>query len=93
MLVDSIASHSFVSNLVVQELGLTCDPSVRCRVQVGNGMCIKQQGVCQGMELVIQGFKVVEDFFPFEFGSVDVVLGVTWLRRLGEVSGLGPDSL
>lgn len=85
VLVDSRASHNFVSKLVVQELGLPCDSSIRCGVQVGNGACIKQQGVCRGVELMIQDYKVVEDFYPFELGSANVALGVTWLRRLGEV--------
>lgn len=34
---------------------------------------------------MIQGLKVVDEFFPFELGSADMVLGVTWLRRLGDV--------
>lgn len=50
MLVDSRTSHSFVSNSVVNELGLPYDSTVRCGVQLVNGMCIKQQGVCRGVD-------------------------------------------
>lgn len=41
--------------------------------------------MCKGVELWIQGFRVVEDFFPFELGCAHVVLGVTWLQMLGEI--------
>lgn len=74
ILVDSGASHSSLSESVVKEFGLPCDYSAKCGVQVGNGMCIKQQGVCRGVELLVQGHTVVEDFFPLELGSADAVI-------------------
>ncbi|TXG48196.1 hypothetical protein EZV62_027490 [Acer yangbiense] len=85
VLVDSGASHSFISTKVVDELGLLCEETDRYGLQVGNGMCFKQAGVCKAVVLYLQGHMVVDDFFPFELGSVDVVLGITWLRTLGVV--------
>ncbi|KAL5576851.1 hypothetical protein UlMin_018550 [Ulmus minor] len=41
--------------------------------------------MCRGLKLSIQECEIVEIFFPFDLGGVDVVLGVTWLRTLGEV--------
>ncbi|KAK0600484.1 hypothetical protein LWI29_015417 [Acer saccharum] len=85
VLVDSGASHSFISAKVVDELGLVCEETNRYRIQVGNGMCFKQAGVCKAVELYLQGHTVVDDFFPFELGSVNVVLGIIWLCTLGVV--------
>nr|GEV22899.1 hypothetical protein [Tanacetum cinerariifolium] len=36
-------------------------------------------------ELFLPGPRVTEDFYPLELGSTDVILGIKWLRQLGEV--------
>lgn len=42
-------------------------------------------GKCRGVKLIIQEMKIIQDFLPFRFGGVDVILGIDWLKRLGEV--------
>ncbi|GJV27604.1 putative mitochondrial protein [Tanacetum coccineum] len=37
------------------------------------------------VELLLPGLRVTEDFYPLELGSTDIILGVKWLRQLGEV--------
>ena len=37
------------------------------------------------MKLVMQGLEIHEDFFVFELGGVDIVLGMEWLSSLGEI--------
>ncbi|GJT66732.1 putative mitochondrial protein [Tanacetum coccineum] len=74
--------------------------SIRCRSQLtqwqitgkretgvflGNGMSEKCYGICRKVELLLPGLRVTEDFYPLELGSTDVILGVKWLRQLGEV--------
>ena len=85
ILIDSGASHNFVASKLVRELGMKCEATAGYGVQVGNGMNFQQQGVCREVQVLIQGCEVVDDFFPFELGSADLVLGVTWLRTLGMV--------
>ncbi|XP_024030288.1 uncharacterized protein LOC112094195 [Morus notabilis] len=85
ILVDSGASHSFISSSLVKEMDLPRDLTVRHQIQVGNGMIFRQEGVCRAVQVMIQGRKVVENFFSFDLGNMDLVLGVTWLRTLGEV--------
>ncbi|XP_024022962.1 uncharacterized protein LOC112092044 [Morus notabilis] len=85
VLVDSGASHSFISNRLVHDLAIPTESSVRHNIQVGNGMSFQQIGICRGVRVLIQEQWVIEDFFPFELGSADIVLGVTWLKTLGEV--------
>ncbi|KAL5559612.1 hypothetical protein UlMin_035823 [Ulmus minor] len=85
ILIDSGVSHSFISSKLVREMDIPCEATTGLGVQVGNGMSFKQEGMCRGLKLSIQECEIVEIFFPFELGSVDVVLGVTWLHTLGEV--------
>ncbi|XP_024027268.1 uncharacterized protein LOC112093319 [Morus notabilis] len=84
-LVDSGATHSFISKLVVKELHLPMDSTVSNNILVGNGMCVKQTGVCWGVRVWIQGHLVEENFFSFELGGADLVLWVSWLNTLGKV--------
>lgn len=85
ILVDSGASHSFIAADLVHSLAIPTDLSVRHKIEVGNGMSFQQSGICRGVKVFVQGFWVVEDFFPFELGNADLVLGISWLRTLGEV--------
>ncbi|GKB47835.1 putative mitochondrial protein [Tanacetum coccineum] len=55
------------------------------RVIMGNGMSEKSYGICQKLELLLPRLTVTDDFYPLELGSTDVILGVKWLRQLGEV--------
>ncbi|TYK27327.1 ty3-gypsy retrotransposon protein [Cucumis melo var. makuwa] len=40
------------------------------------------KGVCESIELLLNKWKVVEDFLPLELGGVDVILGMLWLYSL-----------
>ncbi|GJR81588.1 putative mitochondrial protein, partial [Tanacetum coccineum] len=42
-------------------------------------------GLCHSVVLHLPGLRVVEDFYPLELGSTDVILDVKWLRNLGDV--------
>lgn len=85
ILVDSGASHSFIATNLVHNLAIPTDLSVHHKIEVGNGMSLQQSGICRGVKVFLQGHWVVKDFFPFELGSADLVLGILWLRTLGEV--------
>ncbi|XP_024027186.1 uncharacterized protein K02A2.6-like [Morus notabilis] len=85
VLIDSGACHSFISLSLVDELAIPTEKTPNHEIQVGNGRTFRQQGRCRNVRLEIQGHELVENFFPFELGSADVILGVTWLGTLGEV--------
>ncbi|KZV57116.1 peroxidase 64 [Dorcoceras hygrometricum] len=85
VMVDSGASHNFVSRKLVEKLGLEIDEAVRFGVCLGDGTKVRCQGLC--LELVVQlgTYTVAIVGHLFELGGVDVILGVEWLRTLGEV--------
>ncbi|XP_031263269.1 uncharacterized protein LOC116121451 [Pistacia vera] len=85
VLVDSGASHNFIAHELVQKLGIPVEGKKAFGVMVGNGVTVRGEGICRGVNMQIQGVKVVQDFFPFDLGGADVVLGVSWLSSLGDV--------
>ncbi|PON51235.1 hypothetical protein PanWU01x14_217960 [Parasponia andersonii] len=52
---------------------------------MGTGLFMRGTGVCKGVALTLQSIGVVDDFFPSELGSADVILGMQWLTSLGNM--------
>ncbi|KAI0496574.1 hypothetical protein KFK09_022894 [Dendrobium nobile] len=84
VLIDSGATHNFISTQGVNQLGVKLVDTECYGVMMGTGKVEKGQGICKGVVLTIQGIQVREDFLPLELGSTDVILGMKWLQTLGE---------
>lgn len=84
VLIDSGASCSFIAKRLATQMGLAVVPTDEFGVAIGDGRVISGQGMCQGLDLEIQGVKVNDEYLLFELGTTDVVLGYTWLAQLGE---------
>jgi hypothetical protein len=85
VLVDCGASHNFISSRLVKDMGLALQATTSFTVEVGDGRKIPCEGVCQQLVLNIQGLYIQQDFYIFELGNVDIVLGMEWLAQLGEI--------
>ncbi|XP_031283947.1 uncharacterized protein LOC116142668 [Pistacia vera] len=85
VLVDSGASHNFISHELVRKLELPVERRKSFGVMVGNGFTVRGKGICRGVPLRMQGIELCQDYFPFELGGADVVLGISWLSTLGDV--------
>ncbi|KZV27244.1 hypothetical protein F511_04697 [Dorcoceras hygrometricum] len=85
VMVDSGASHNFVSRVLMEKLGLGIDETVRFGVCLGNGGRIQCQGLCRNLRVELGAYTAIITGHLFELGGVDVILGVDWLRTLGEV--------
>lgn len=83
ILVDSSASHNFVSAKVVSELGLAITKTAECGVVLSNGVTVPNQGLCLGMVVDFPGVEIVADFLTFDLWSSEIILGVQWLCTLG----------
>ncbi|KAF7838717.1 Retrovirus-related Pol polyprotein from transposon 17.6 [Senna tora] len=52
----------------------------------GMGHVAKGQGICRGLKVEMQGAEIKQNFYLFNLGEVDVILGIEWLESLGEVN-------
>ncbi|XP_020691238.1 uncharacterized protein LOC110105899 [Dendrobium catenatum] len=84
VLIDSGATHNFISTQIVDALGMELVDTRGYGVMMGTGKVEMGRGVCRGVVLKIQGIYVKEDFLLLELGSTDVILGMKWLQTLGE---------
>lgn len=85
VLIDSGATHNFVSPKIIEKLGLITDGTRGYGVIMGTGLAVKGMGVCRGVELLMQNYLVTLSLLPLKLGNADIILGVEWLETLGEV--------
>ncbi|XP_057770633.1 uncharacterized protein LOC130990415 [Salvia miltiorrhiza] len=85
VLIDSGASHNFISRTLVSRLQLQPDKRERFGVLLGNGVRQETEGECRKIEVTLAECPFVLDFYVFPLGGVDMILGMTWLSTLGEV--------
>ncbi|GAU25314.1 hypothetical protein TSUD_375770, partial [Trifolium subterraneum] len=85
ILVDSGATHNFVSQKLVQKMGWTVEETPLMSIKLGDGSRDQSQGVVKGLEMAIGEFKLTLEMHLFELGGIDVVLGMDWLKTLGDM--------
>ncbi|PNY02508.1 retrotransposon-related protein [Trifolium pratense] len=85
VLVDSGASHNFISPKITAALGLQVTPISAKNIKLGDGHKVISQGVCKGVSINLGTMIVVVDALVLDLGGLDVVLGVSWLSTLGKV--------
>ncbi|KZV21493.1 peroxidase 64, partial [Dorcoceras hygrometricum] len=84
-MIDSGASHNFVSRKLIEKLGTRIDEEVQFGVCLGDGTKVQCQGICKELEIQMGTYKAVITGHLFELGGVELILEVEWLRTLGEV--------
>lgn len=65
VLVDSGATHNFVSSRLIDELALVVTGTRSVGVKLGNGVIARTFGCCKGFVLELPELRVIEDFLPF----------------------------
>lgn len=68
-LINSGASHNFVSLEMVNKIGLPIEQGKRFGVMVGNGVTVRGEGVCKQVKLRVQGIDIIQDFFLSNWGE------------------------
>ncbi|WVY94528.1 hypothetical protein V8G54_033616 [Vigna mungo] len=66
-------------------MGLPVIATAPYTVSLGDGCRRVTQGRCVGVVVRLEEMDVVEEFHVFELGGVDIILGVAWLAKLGDV--------
>lgn len=85
VMVDSGATHNFISKEVVSQLNLPVSDTSCYGVTMGTGLSIKSEGVCRRVVLTLPEVVIIEDFLPLELGSSDVILGMKWLTSIADM--------
>lgn len=86
IMIDSGASHCFISDHWARSLQLPVDSSATIAVVLGDGTRIRTSGVCKAVPFVISDHTFYITCYVFSLRSVDVILGVSWLAQLGDVT-------
>lgn len=86
IMVDSKATHNFISNEAIGKLGIPVTPSKEFGVSLGTGESVNRSGLCKSVIVKVQGLVIVEDFFPLDLGNSDVIIGIQWLEKLGTMT-------
>ncbi|KAG8386877.1 hypothetical protein BUALT_Bualt03G0194600 [Buddleja alternifolia] len=85
ILVDSGASHNFISSKLVGQMGLRVVTTGRFGVQLGDGQRTDSAGVCQNLVVQLDSVSIKADCYLFLLGGVYIILGIAWLATLGDV--------
>nr|KYP47302.1 hypothetical protein KK1_031095 [Cajanus cajan] len=85
LLVNSGATHNFISAKLVENLRLPVEPTIPYYVKDGGGQRIKTSGVCKGLQMKMQNMLFKADFYVFALDGEDIVLGMEWLEDMGEM--------
>jgi uncharacterized OB-fold protein len=85
VLVDSGATHTFISAKLTSALGLTITPMAARKVKLRDGHKVLSKGVCKGVKVNLGSMEVMVDALVLDLGGFDVILGVSWLCTLGMV--------
>jgi hypothetical protein len=81
ILVDSGSSASFISQTMVDRVGLPTQQCSLAKVKVANGEILKSDRVVKSMEWWANGHTYRNDMRVLELGAYDAILGYDWLRR------------
>ncbi|KAF3773622.1 hypothetical protein EJ110_NYTH54977 [Nymphaea thermarum] len=85
ILVDTGSTYNFICEKSTRALGCRIENQPAFDVLVGDGGTLKCRGRCTQKVLEIQGHKFPVEFFTLAMAGAGLVLGVQWLRNLGEV--------
>lgn len=83
--IDSGTSHNYMNWRITEELKLPITITLTYPVSLGDGHRRMTRGRCEKVRGSLEEATVEEEFYVFELGGVDVILGVAWLAKLGEV--------
>ncbi|KAL4590109.1 hypothetical protein LXL04_003029 [Taraxacum kok-saghyz] len=85
ILIDSDATHNFVSKKLARALGLEFQPVGPLSIRLGDGNRVWVTYQCCNVPLQFRAFTCSVDALVYELGPLDFILGVAWLKRFGDV--------
>ena len=73
VLIDSRASSNFLATHLAKELNLKVKRIPPFTIEVGNGQKERGEGLCCGVQLLVQEVAITQNFFLMELGESEVV--------------------
>ena len=86
LLVNSGASHNYITRELVIALNLPISKTKEYIVSFGDGSKISSLGRCEGLIIEVRSNSPRLDAYILELGGMNVILGVECLESLGEVT-------
>lgn len=84
---DIGATHNFIDERIVAKKGLVAEEVEGFKVMVADGSTISCNRMISNMSLKLGNHEIRDDFFVVSIGGIDdAVLGIQWLRSLGEIT-------
>lgn len=84
-LVDGGSTHNFISQALVEQLGLSVDYDVKFEVVIANSDTLICSGQVRDLTIKFSGYTITTDFFILPVVAYPIVLGIQWLKTLGPV--------
>ena len=85
LMIDPGATNNFISLNTIHKLNLPYS-FLKFGVTLDNGDKILGEGKCKQPEIRVQGVVIIEDFLILELGNTDIIMGLQWLEKLGEIT-------
>lgn len=85
LLVDSGATHNFISQKLVRAMGWQVEETTPLHIKLGDGYKAKTQGECKGVVIELEQIQIEIDACLFDLDGIDIVLGMAWLNTIGEM--------
>lgn len=82
-LIDSSATHNFISDKAANRLNLKLTPTKPFSVRVADGHPLRCRGTYRHTTMSLGSVAFSIDFYALPLSGLDVVLGVQWLASLG----------
>jgi predicted aspartyl protease len=85
VLIDTGSTHNMLQPRIASHLQLPTQQIPTFSVMVGNGTHIQCSGLCPSVPITLQHNLFHIPFYLIPIEGADVVLGMEWLRNLGEI--------
>ncbi|KAL4588274.1 hypothetical protein LXL04_001157 [Taraxacum kok-saghyz] len=85
ILVDNGATHNFLSKRLAIALGLHVSPIKRACIKMGDDRRVWMTEGCTGIPIKLGSYSLNADALVYDLGSLDLILGIAWLKTLGDV--------
>nr|MDZ8003588.1 RNase H-like domain-containing protein [Nostoc sp. DedSLP05] len=82
ILVDPGSTHNFIDSRIAKKLGLYIEKK-EFHISLPGNRVLSCQGEVKHQRLRIADFEFSSNYYTFDIGGFDIVLGVEWLRTLG----------